>query len=1129
MSPKPSSDEYATWLLPPSTFPIEVRHYGRTSVVGLARLVLSLIAASLFLNPISYVRASSPLARADFLLTTQSKKDSTKESVQQDAATVGLGFSVERELKGGETNSFRIPMTSGQFLYVIVDQRGIDVAVTLVGPDGKPLAKADSPNSNHGPEPLVSIAEVSGDYRIEVSAPSKNAPIGRYEISIVALRETTATDREHVAAEKAFWEGEKLRSQRTAISNLSAIEAYKQALPFLESSGDSYRHALTLQMIGARYAELGEFQRALEYYEQALPLFRVTTDKYQQSNTLNSIGGAYDVLGNLPKALEYYRQALLLLPSGNEPRIEGAILSNIGKIFSDIAEWQEALEYYYQALSRFRSVGEKRREAITLSNIGAVYTSLGEKEKSLDYLQQALSIQRNIGDKVKEAETLTIIGQAYAFSGEPQKALEYYLQALPLRKAAGDRLGEARTLDYLGITHSSLGDQASALNYHQQALELRRAVGDLRGEALTLSNLGYLYTRSGQSQKATEYYNRALSVFRRIGDRQNEARALYGLARTKRSQENLVEARGHIEAALSLFEDVRAKAGSEQLRASYLASKQDAYQFCIEVLMEMQRLEPTKGHDAEALQASERGRARSLTEMLNEAHVDIRQGVGLDLIAKERELNQLLNAKAQRQIQLKAQKGNQQQVATLDKEISALEDEYQQVQVAIRKASPAYAALTQPQPLGLKEIQTQLDGSTMLLEYSLGEERSYVWAVTRNSLKTYELPKREQIEKAARRVYDLLTARSQTKAAENAQTKQARIAEADSQLMNASKELSRMVLGPIGSELAAERLVIVADGALQYIPFAMLPLPETRRPGDTDTRRIDPDRRVAASPNLRVGPVSLIEQHEIVSLPSVSALAIQREGLRNRKPAPNGLAVIADPVFSAADERLSARAKTDAAKQVQGDDSANTRIIEHLADDSGLIIRRLKFTRQEADQILAEAPRAKSFRAIDFKANRATATGGELSKYRFVHFATHGYIDSERPDLSAIVLSLVDEQGKSQDGFLRANEIYNLNLPAELVVLSACETGLGKEIKGEGLVGLTRGFMYAGARRVVVSLWNVNDKATAELMARFYRGMLRENKTPAAALRTAQMEMSRQKQWQSPYYWAAFVLQGEWK
>lgn len=168
-------------------------------------------------------------------------------------------------------------------------------------------------------------------------------------------------------------------------------------------------------------------------------------------------------------------------------------------------------------------------------------------------------------------------------------------------------------------------------------------------------------------------------------------------------------------------------------------------------------------------------------------------------------------------------------------------------------------------------------------------------------------------------------------------------------------------------------------------------------------------------------------------------------------------------------------------------------------------------------------------KALDFNANRVTATSSDLGQYRIVHFATHGLLNSEHPELSGIVLSLVDEQGRPQDGFLRLREIYNLNLPAELVVLSACRTGLGKEIKGEGLVGLTRGFMYAGAARVVASLWKVQDDATAELMKRFYLGMLKDGMRPAAALRSAQVEMWKQKRWRSPYYWAAFVLQGEWK
>jgi len=299
---------------------------------------------------------------------------------------------------------------------------------------------------------------------------------------------------------------------------------------------------------------------------------------------------------------------------------------------------------------------------------------------------------------------------------------------------------------------------------------------------------------------------------------------------------------------------------------------------------------------------------------------------------------------------------------------------------------------------------------------------------------------------------------------------------------------------------------VIADGALQYVPFAALT-----------------DPRSSTSEPLIVG-------REVIMLPSASAFAVQRQILAARKPASRAVAVIADPVFSTSDPRFktneSGRPRED--KTPLNTRADESRIIEHLSATGELSIRRLPFTRQEAEQILAVAPGSANLEALDFRANRSLATSDELNKYRYVHFATHGYLDSARADLSAIVLSLVDEQGKPQDGFLRVYDIYNLRLRAELVVLSACETGLGKDVKGEGLVGLTRGFMYAGARRVIVSLWNVNDKATASLMQRLYAGMLRTHKTPAASLRAAQIEMLRQPQWQSPYYWGAFVLQGEW-
>jgi CHAT domain-containing protein len=555
---------------------------------------------------------------------------------------------------------------------------------------------------------------------------------------------------------------------------------------------------------------------------------------------------------------------------------------------------------------------------------------------------------------------------------------------------------------------------------------------------------------------------------------------------------------------LSLAETVRERAGSQQLRSSYLASRENIYEFYIDLLMQQHKANPTAGFDAEAFKASERGRARSLMEMLAESRIAIRRGVSRNLVERERILSDLLNAKAQRHIQLLSQKGSADELAILTREISALEDEYQQLQATIRMNSPAYAALTQPQPLGLKEVQQQLDPKTLLLEYSLGDKRSYLWAVNANSLKSFELPGRELIQKSARKAYDLLTARSQIKPKETAAEKRGRVRAADLELERALPELAKLVLGPAEAELPGKRVVVVADDALQYVPFAAL--------------------------SLRIHQ-PLITDHEVITLPSASALAIQRQNLANRKPAINAIAVIADPVFSIADDRLQANGHSKSQDRALADEGDNTRIIEHIADDASgqLAIQRLRFTRQEAEQILAVAPRRSNLQALDFEANRAIATSGDLSRYRYVHFATHGYIDSERPDLSAVVLSLVDKNGDPQDGFLRAHDIYNLNLPAELVVLSACQTGLGKEVKGEGLVGLTRGFMYAGARRLVVSLWNVNDKATAELMRRFYRGMLLQKLTPAAALRQAQTQMSHHPRWSSPYYWAAFVLQGEWK
>jgi CHAT domain-containing protein len=555
-----------------------------------------------------------------------------------------------------------------------------------------------------------------------------------------------------------------------------------------------------------------------------------------------------------------------------------------------------------------------------------------------------------------------------------------------------------------------------------------------------------------------------------------------------------------------------------------MTTKRSLYEFYIDLLMQMHKDQPSAGYQSIALQASERARARSLLDMLTEARADIRHGADPVLLDRERSLQQQLSIKSERLTKLLGGKHTEEQERAARKELEILLDEYKEAQMQIRVKSPRYAALTQPQPLSVKEIQQQvLDEETLLLEYSLGEERSYLWAVSATAISAFELPKRADIESLARRVYELLTARNQQIKFETAEKRRNRIAKADAEYPQAAGELSKMLLGPVKAQLKNRRLLIVADGVLQYIPFAALPLPEEIR--EATFSKSTP----------------LIASHEVVSLPSASTLGVLRKELVGHQPAPKIAAVLADPVFDKDDERVKiSKSKTGAAKEtarpIDGRIDAKiseSELIRSVRDfgftNDELYFPRLPSTRREAEAIVAVAPPAYSRKAVDFAASKANARDAALGQYKYIHFATHALINSTHPELSGIVLSLVDEKGADQDGFLLLHEIYNLKLPAEMVVLSSCKTGLGKEIKGEGLIGLARGFMYAGTARVVVSLWDINDESTAELMSRLYRKLLGKRRLrPAAALRAAQLSVWRSGRWQAPYYWAGFALQGEY-
>jgi CHAT domain-containing protein/Tfp pilus assembly protein PilF len=947
-----------------------------------------------------------------------------------------------------------------------------------------------------------------------------------------------------------------------------SLDFHQRALKVGREAGDARGEAASLNDGGHVLLSLGRNRQALDMFRKSLRLSGAAADRREEARALNNIGEVYYAFGDLPKSIEYYRRAQAVCEAIGDERGLAQALLNIGYSHSDLSETPLALELYDRALRLWQRTGDRRNEALTLTALGHLHAKSGEKQTALSLYDRASQLFLAMGEKIGRAFILNGIGYVHFQLGQRERAREHYQQALAIFREVGYREGEANSLKSLGDVCYSLGELQPALANYRQSLVAIRAMADRRLEPYALKGIGAVYERLGEQARARAFYDRALSLQRKGGDRREaaytlnslalfdigagrwhaargrlrealrlnrdaadpsgESLTLYNFARVERGRGNLAEARARAEASLKLVESLRTKVASKDLRASYFASIHQRYEFYIDLLMSMHGAQPGAGFDALALEASERARARSLLETLSEVRGGIRRSVEPSLLERERQLQLSLNDKAERQMLLHGQR-NKEAAAGLAKEIEQVAAEYDSVRAQIRVANPRYAALTQPRPLSLGEIQQQvIDEDTLLLEYSLGEERSYVWAVTREGMESHELPGRAQIEGAADSLYKLLVSH-QPIDGESREQRRARLASADEQYWERARTLAAIVLDPVAGRLGSKRrLLVVSDGALQYVPFEALPDPSAPAADIQPAAGIEPDAHGgihAANP--------LVLRHEIVNQPSASALALlrgetARRGQTNRRP----VAVLADPVFEPDDPRVKLPGRANAShggveRQRVGEADGALRDAGVLSEGGRMV--RLLASREEADSIIAAAASSESLKAVGFSASRETATSPDLARYRIVHFATHGLLNNDHPELSGIVLSLVDESGRPVDGFLRLHDIYNLDLPVDLVVLSACSTALGKEVRGEGIIGLSRGFMYAGAASVMASLWKVDDEATAEMMGHFYRNILQNDLPPGAALREAQLSMWRQRQWRAPYFWAAFVLQGEYR
>ncbi len=1004
----------------------------------------------------------------------------TAAEAQPERQGLSTGATVERLLAGGETHSYSVEAISEKPLLVTVDQHGIDVAVEARRPDGSVLIAVDGPTDRDGPESLLLPPDTSGLIEIRVRSANLGVAPGTYTVRLETV------DESHVEAERRMTEAGARNLEGTAESLRLAATRYQEARDLWRSLGDRQQEARCARSAAEVLASLGDPKTALNFFQQALALSNGLADEAGQAVAWSGIGLAQTALGDSAAALTSLRRSLEIENRLGRAHQKARTLNNLGLALHARGDLREALDFYQQALEIFRAAGEKGAwEAAVLQNVALANVGLGKPEAALRSHQQVLALQRALGDRKGEAQTLNNLGTLYINLGEPGQALESYAPALAIFRQSGDRLWEAALLHNLGVTYYGLGDYDRARVNLEPALAIRREAGDRRGEARTEVSLGHVLFQLGelpaaldaarqaakvaeaasdrggemlarlllgevsakagkpaealpelarardlarslenrlteslilqvlgqahlalsQPETAAEVLARAVELARFVKSPASAVGALTGLARAKRKLGRPVEARARLAEALREIETFRATETDPDLRASFLASRHAAFE--LEILLLMESNQPRA-----ALEVSERARARSLLDLLQESE--------------------------------------------------------------IRRQSPRYAALTQPSLATSAEIQGLLDGETTLLEYSLGEEKSFLWAVDRESVTAFELPAQARIEAAAREVYSRLSV----------------LSPGEKGLEKAAADLGRMILGPVASRLGQRRLIVIADGELQYIPFGTLTVANEDEP--------------------------LLVRHEIVNAPSASTLVLQRR-LARRQPAPGTLAVLADPVFDPNDPRVLPRV----VPQASVAPSATV-----LSTASSPLLR-LPWTRREAQAITAAVPAGQSLLALDFQASRETALSPELARYRIVHFATHGLIDSRTPALSGLMLSSVGKTGAPQEGFLGLRDIYNLRLGADLVVLSGCETALGKEVRGEGLVGLTQGFLYAGARQVLASLWRVEDRATAELMSRFYRALLVEGRSPAAALRFAQLAIRRDKRWRSPFYWSGFVLQGD--
>jgi CHAT domain-containing protein/Tfp pilus assembly protein PilF len=979
---------------------------------------------------------------------------------------------VHATLAGGERTTYSFEVPANHAARVTIAQQGVDVgAIVRRRGDSTPIPTLNFIASPVGDEhwyPLV--LDSAATWELRVSATWPNAARGNYTVTVDIVpaddrdRAIAAARATHIEGWRAMSNPDGAGLQKAAVHLAAAADAALAAGDIALAAESTFQH-------GRMQDQLGDPASSLTTQLRALQLFTQLGRPDRESRVHNRIAEMYRKMGAVTDAERHYDLALPLARASEDQESIADILNNSGLLMMNTGRPEEALAQFEGALPLARAINSANVEAALLNNSSEAYRLMGMFEKSIEMSRAAQEPVARLNVPRRTARHLTMLATSLYEAGDRTATEDALQRSLEVYRQARDEAGYAVTLAFYGRILAASGETDRALAAFGESRPLLKKSGNLVGEATLLASWAELDIDHRQYAAALEKLDQAIALSQSANNPYIETRSHYLRAVALHRDQRLDEAVQAISLVVDRVEGMRGSMARSDLRTSYLAAVRSYYDMYVDLLQQ-------RGDAAAAFEVSERARARALLEGLAESAAKIAKGADPRLLATQRAVQRELNAKETYRAEVALRDGRDSAAArAVEADIERLLAQWTSIRAQLRKDSPAYAALQQPQPIDLRGLQQSLlDANTVMIAYHLGRDHSYAWVIDRESIAVRRLPAMGAIEKVARRYHEALSRELEDLTA--AQRDKASAAAAA-----AGRQLADLVLKPVEAGVRGKRLLIVADRALHYVPFTALPTSSGR---------------------------PLLAAHEVVYLPSASVLATLRAG---SKPVTlnASTAVFADPVFSKADPRFAAPAAPPSPSRA-GDDGS---------------YGRLRFSRREAEAIGERAPGA--YQALDFAASKSAVMSRDLRKYSVLHFATHGSLNTEHPELSGLVFSLFDKSGKSIDGFLRLHEIYNLDLDADLVVLSACRTALGREVHGEGLIGLTRGFMYAGASRVVSSVWNVDDRASALLMSRFYDAMRVRKLAPAAALREAQLSLMHDPRWSNPHYWAAFALQGEWK